>query len=78
VIGGSASQNVEEVEGQSDNEETNWENYDTSRYNFEEHKPASRESKSLAEAHRNLNLTQMWCKFQDKIIHKCVKAIDNM
>jgi len=59
VIGGSTSQNVEEVEGQSDNEETNWENYDTSRYNFEEHKPPSRESKSLAEAHRNLNLTQM-------------------
>ncbi|KAG7530150.1 hypothetical protein ISN44_Un109g000110 [Arabidopsis suecica] len=31
VIGGSAPRNVEEVEGQSDNEETNWENYDTSR-----------------------------------------------
>lgn len=78
VIGGSASRNAEEVEGQSDNEETNWENYDTSRYHFEEHKPPSRESKSLAEAHRKLSLTQRWCKFQDKIIHKCVKAIDNM
>ena len=57
VIGGSASRNAEEVEGQSDNEETNWENYDTSRYHFEEHKPPSRESKSLAEAHRKLSLT---------------------
>ncbi|KAG7530355.1 MULE transposase domain [Arabidopsis suecica] len=78
MIGGSAFRNVEEVEGQSDNEETNWENYDTSRYHFEEHKPPSRESKSLVEAHRNLSLTQRWCKFQDKIIHKCVKAIENM
>ncbi|KAG7528836.1 hypothetical protein ISN45_Un110g000010, partial [Arabidopsis thaliana x Arabidopsis arenosa] len=78
VIGGSASRNAEEVEGQSDNEETNWENYDTSRYHIEEHKPPSRESKSLAETHRKLSLTQRWCKFQDKIIHKCVKAIDNM
>ncbi|KAG7529622.1 hypothetical protein ISN44_Un131g000100 [Arabidopsis suecica] len=78
VIGGSASRNAEEVEGHSENEETNWENYDTSRYHFEEHKPPSRESKSLAEAHWKLSLTQRWCKFQDKIIHKCVKAIDNM
>jgi len=78
VIGGSSSQKAKEVDGQSDHEETNWEIYDTSRYHFEEHKPPSRESKSLAEAHKNLSLTQRWCKFQDKIIHKCVKAIDNM
>ncbi|KAG7552285.1 Retrotransposon gag domain [Arabidopsis thaliana x Arabidopsis arenosa] len=76
VIGGSSSRNVaEEVEEQSDNEEISWENYDTSRFHFEEHKPPSRESKSLAESHRKLSLAQKWCKFQDKIIKKCIKAL---
>jgi len=51
VIGGSSSRNTEEVEGQSNNEEINWENYDTSRFHFEEHKRPSPESKSLTEAH---------------------------
>ncbi|KAG7531808.1 hypothetical protein ISN44_Un18g000030 [Arabidopsis suecica] len=76
VIGGSSSRNVaEEVEEQSDNEEISWENYDTSRFHFEEHKPPSRESKSLAESHQKLSLVQKWCKFQDKIIKKCIKAL---
>ncbi|CAE6199760.1 unnamed protein product [Arabidopsis arenosa] len=77
VIGGSSSINVaKEVEEQSDNEEISWENYDTSRFHFEEHKPPSRESKSLAESHRKLSLVQKWCKFQDKIIKKCIKALN--
>jgi len=44
MIGGSSSQHVEEVKGQTDNEEINWENNNISRFHFEEYKPPSRES----------------------------------
>ncbi|CAB81142.1 AT4g08050 [Arabidopsis thaliana] len=49
--------------------------FDTSMYHFSEHIPPARESKSLSEAHRNNNKLQKWCKKQDKLLAKCLRAI---
>ena len=49
--------------------------FDTSMYHFSEHIPPARESKSLSEAHRNNSKLQKWCKKQDKLLAKCLRAI---
>ncbi|KAG7530189.1 hypothetical protein ISN45_Un50g000010 [Arabidopsis thaliana x Arabidopsis arenosa] len=49
--------------------------FDTSMYHFSEHIPPTRESKSLSEAHRNNSKLQKWCKKQDKLLAKCLRAI---
>ena len=49
--------------------------FDTSMYHFREHIPPTRESKSLSEAHRNNSKLQKWCKKQDKLLAKCLRAI---
>jgi len=49
--------------------------FDTSMYHVREHIPPPRESKSLSEAHRNNSKLQKWCKKQDKLLAKCLRAI---
>ena len=49
--------------------------FDTSMYHFSEHIPPARKSKSLSEAHRNNSKLQKWCKKQDKLLAKCLRAI---
>ena len=49
--------------------------FETSMYHFSEHIPPARESKSLSEAHRNNSKLQKWCKKQDKLLAKCLRAI---
>jgi len=44
-------------------------------YHFSEHIPPARERKSLSEAHRNNSKLQKWCKKQDKLLAKCLRAI---
>ena len=54
------------------------EEYNTMRFYFAEHKPPSRQSKSLTEGHEKLSKVQAWCKFQDKVIDKCFKMITSI
>ncbi|CAB77864.1 putative athila-like protein [Arabidopsis thaliana] len=49
--------------------------FNTSMYHFSEHIPPARESKSLSEAHRKNSKLQKWCKKQDKLLVKCLRAI---
>jgi len=49
--------------------------FDTSMYHFSEHIPPARKSKSLSEAHRNNSKLQKWCKKQDKLLAKCLRAM---
>lgn len=58
-----------------DGEEMDWENYNVSRFHFEEYKPPPRVSKSLTVAHKNIGSMSAWNKFQDRMLKKCGKAI---
>ncbi|KAG7529396.1 Retrotransposon gag domain [Arabidopsis suecica] len=49
--------------------------FDRSMYHFSEHIPPARESKSLSKTHRNNSKLQKWCKKQDKLLAKCLRAI---
>jgi len=52
-----------------------WENYNASRFHFEEYQPPPRVSKSLNVAHKNIGSMSAWNKFQDKMLEKYGKAI---
>jgi len=66
---------IEEGAENEEVEEMDWENYNASRFHFEEHKPPPRVSKSVSVAHKNIGSMSAWKKFQDRMLEKCVKAI---
>ncbi|KAG7588658.1 hypothetical protein ISN44_As07g009770 [Arabidopsis suecica] len=70
--------NEEEDEAEKEEEDLDIEEYNTRRFHFAEHKPPSRQSKSLTENHEKLSKLQAWCKFQDKFIGKCFKMVTSI
>ncbi|KAG7552312.1 hypothetical protein ISN45_Aa06g029140 [Arabidopsis thaliana x Arabidopsis arenosa] len=70
--------NAEGNEAEEEEEHLDIEEYNTRRFHFAEHKPPSRQSKSLTESHEKISKLQAWCKFQDKFIGKCFKMYTSM
>ncbi|KAG7578930.1 Retrotransposon gag domain [Arabidopsis thaliana x Arabidopsis arenosa] len=70
--------NAEGNKAEEEEEDLDIEEYNTRRFHFAEHKPPSRQSKSLTESHEKISKLQAWCKFQDKFIGKCFKMYTSM
>ncbi|KAG7594037.1 hypothetical protein ISN45_Aa01g028150 [Arabidopsis thaliana x Arabidopsis arenosa] len=70
--------NAEGGEAEEEEEDLDIEEYNTRRFHFAEHKPPSRQSKSVTESHEKISKLQAWCKFQDKFIGKCFKMYKSM
>ncbi|KAG7559359.1 Retrotransposon gag domain [Arabidopsis thaliana x Arabidopsis arenosa] len=65
--------NAEGDEAEEEEEDLDIEEYNTRRFHFAEHKPPSRQSKSVTEGHEKISKLQAWCKFQDKFIDAMIR-----